>query len=212
MITCLVNGKQYCGLTSKTEIHRWQEHVNVATSGKGYALHAAIRKHGTQSFSIDVVASDLSLEHANVLEFEIIRDNALIENGYNCCEGGGHVAKTDIVRKKISDATKGRKLSAEHRLAFSFSRLGKHVSEEHRMKLSLQKRGDLNPAKRIEVKDRIKKTKREAMRKLHANVMQMHENHVSRDEIAETLLLSRSTVKCLIGAHNRGTCRCMTTI
>lgn len=208
LITCNTSGKQYCGLTSKTLTQRWKQHVAVANSCKGYALHNAIRCYGNEQFTLAIIANDLDLASANQVEFDTIRSLSLVENGYNCCDGGGHISKTAEVRKKIGNALRGRKLTEEHKRAIAIANSQVPKSLEHKRKLSEQKIGTKNPSKRDDVKAKIRATKRKRMRAWHSNVVEMYDQGFTFEIIALKFDIAVTTVGCLIGAHKRKSCSC----
>jgi group I intron endonuclease len=90
LVTNTVNGKRYVGQTVKPLHKRWLDHIRksrlIATR---MALHSAIRKYGSDSFTIQEIAKGTSLEDLNRLEIEYIRSlKTLAPNGYNLSQGG----------------------------------------------------------------------------------------------------------------------------
>ena len=116
-VYCLTNqnnGKRYIGST-KNLTKRMRAHRRAARSGGGYAIHAAIRKHGWEAFSQEVLASVQGLDNALIFEAVLIdKYGSFIGtgHGYNMTRGGeGHIPKkggrlTPEHRQKISDATR----------------------------------------------------------------------------------------------------------
>lgn len=206
VITCRVNGKQYCGQTHKGAWKRWQQHVETARSGGGYALHAAIRKHGVEAFDIEVLFDNLTLVQANEREASVIMERRLIARGYNQCEGGGNLSKTPEVRAKISATLKGRSMPLEQRREISEKLIGRTFSPEHCRRLSLQKQGDRNPARRVDVKAKSLATRRTSTRRKHDEVLKLAALGLSHQVIATQVNLTLNTIRCLMSAHNRGKC------
>jgi group I intron endonuclease len=89
-----VNGKGYVGITTKDIVDRINEHVQDAEFGSKYALHAAIRKYGSQNFTIEVLKIADGLSEAKNLETEFIvsldtyASGPIPRNGYNMSYGG----------------------------------------------------------------------------------------------------------------------------
>lgn len=126
------NGKIYIGQTCQTANNRWK-------SGKGYKNNAyfynAILKYGWDNFTHEIISSDLLLFEANWLEKYLIQyyNSTNPEFGFNITKGGDGclgVKQTDEVKKRISEANKGKKFSKEHREKISKSLIGKTASEE----------------------------------------------------------------------------------
>jgi hypothetical protein len=68
------------------------------------------------------------------------------------------VKKSDEHKQKLSDAKIGKKLSEEHKIKIGVVLKGKKRSEETKIRLSNSKLGDKNPAKKTEVKEKIRNT------------------------------------------------------
>lgn len=91
LVTCLENGKQYVGFTSKTVAHRWAKHVEGASTHK-FALARAIRKYGPKAFEVRTLATGMSREFALALESAAIRGlGTLSPGGYNLVTEGAPV-------------------------------------------------------------------------------------------------------------------------
>lgn len=113
-ITNKTNGKCYIGYTSKKNPrHRFVEHIS-ASNGPNYHkqnLHEAIRKHGEQNFTFEVLYQSSNREYTfRTKEQELIEEhNAMGPSGYNMARGGGGRGETsEETRKKMSNAAKGR--------------------------------------------------------------------------------------------------------
>lgn len=124
------NGRWYIGKGISTISRRWKEHLREAKGGRGYTLHAAIRKYGSSSFSISVLAEVDTHELAYALEsFCIALLRKIDPKGtYNENEGGsgssGRVVSAET-RKKLSEARLGIKFSKEHLKNLSDAHKGK---------------------------------------------------------------------------------------
>ena len=78
------NGKVYIGITTEPLTRRVRRHVLYAKQNKAYALSAAIRKYGENSFLVEHLASAQCWEDLLLLERQVISQcNSLCPNGYN---------------------------------------------------------------------------------------------------------------------------------
>ena len=150
------NGKRYYGQTKQKVAYRWD-------NGNGYkrnqpVFYAAIQKYGWDGFDHIIVADHLTLEEANQLETELIKQFKTLahENGYNILYGGGNKEIPDSVRdkirqahqgkptgpcseerkRKIGDANRGRKFSEEAKRRMSEGQKGKKFNDEYKRRKS----------------------------------------------------------------------------
>lgn len=81
-----INGKMYCGITSRTLNRRWRN----GNGYKGQIFYNAIKKHGWNSFHHYVIADKLTEDEASKMELDFIKTWNLRdrEYGYNIAEGG----------------------------------------------------------------------------------------------------------------------------
>lgn len=110
VLTCMPTGKQYVGLTSKSPERRFREHVKetFGTNPKlvRYALRCAIREHGREAFTINVLHADVpTFVEACRLERDEIARLGTFGDGYNMTRGGEGVSRawTDEQRKARSE-------------------------------------------------------------------------------------------------------------
>ena len=86
-ITNNINNKSYIGFTSRYHASiRWKEHLKDARNGKGFALHAAIRKYGEDGFTWKVLETkECTLKEAQHYESLLIEkyETSVKNNGYN---------------------------------------------------------------------------------------------------------------------------------
>lgn len=94
-ITCAVNGKGYIGLTSQAGRLRWAQHKSDAKRGVDTILYRAMRKHGIENFSYEVISECYSSLEACVCERALIAAHGTYAprsnekgNGYNATTGG----------------------------------------------------------------------------------------------------------------------------
>jgi group I intron endonuclease len=163
LITNKVNGKKYVGQTVKALKHRWNQHKRDARVGSTQSLHCAVRKYGPTSFTIEVIAASLE-PFLNDLETFFIQMHCsrTKQHGYNMTAGGDGAGAgednhrfgkklSEETRRKISEAHKGKTLSAAHRAAISAGNKGhiahnkgaKHT-DDARIKMSESHKGEKN--------------------------------------------------------------------
>jgi group I intron endonuclease len=105
-----INGKSYIGITGRTIEERWQEHLSRAQCSQRYSrLYCAIRKYGKNNFIVNMIDCVSSEKKVRKLEGKYIKQYDSYRNGYNCNYGGlGHLFFSDDLRRKISNAQKGK--------------------------------------------------------------------------------------------------------
>ena len=152
-------GKRYVGITSQNPERRW------GNCGVGYKLQTrfwrAIQKYGWENFQHEIVAEDLDIDSACILEQELIKRYSSNNPsfGYNI-DGGGiknkivsaetrakqsatrkgvptnrHTPVSEETRKKISASRKGKLVGADNPM------FGKKLSKEAREKISASQIG-----------------------------------------------------------------------
>lgn len=183
-VTNKINGKAYIGKTSKGLERRMAEHLKSASHGSQHVFHKAIRKYGSQSFEWFIVDIADSLDILNEKEiYWISYFNTKIPNGYNITDGGDggpimkgndNPSKRPAVRKKLSEASRGRTCSKETVLKISQSlkghsysigekngMYGKHHSQGTKKKMSKDRKGKpKSEATRKKIGESIKGKKR----------------------------------------------------
>jgi group I intron endonuclease len=126
LITNTINGKRYIGQTVKTLKVRWTKHKSAALTGQSDTpLHRAIRKHGPNNFTIEMVAETYKpfLDEVEKLAVWTYQTHGSL-GGYNATPGG------EGVGIGTESACYGMKHSAETRAKMSASRTGKKRSPE----------------------------------------------------------------------------------
>ena len=112
VITNLINGKRYIGITEMALQKRWSAHKWGANSGSKTALHCAIRKYGSNNFKVAPIVSALpGSTRGDLCYLErllISQENTMGPIGYNLTPGDGVPAGTP-------NHNKGKPLSEEHR-------------------------------------------------------------------------------------------------
>lgn len=115
VVTNVLNGHQYVGLTTKTVAHRWSEHKTSAVIGKKTYLYSALRKYGPDAFDVVEYAAVFSVSDLSALERQIIQD---LKPVYNQTNGG--------------ECTKGRKHTPEVVARIRASNIGKKRTEDQK--------------------------------------------------------------------------------
>ena len=145
-ITNIVNSKIYIGKTIKSLNYRFSRHLINANKKINRHLYDSINRYGKEAFKIELIeecADDL-LNKREIYWISKHKSNQK-EFGYNMTDGGdGSKMQPESIEKMRLKKT-GRKTSDETKKKQSKSQIGKHV-------------GDLNVAKRPEVKEKISKT------------------------------------------------------
>ena len=117
VLTCTVNGQSYVGITKMAVMRRVQKHRSEAQKGAGWVLHAAMRKHGVDSFVVETLAVVPDRASAGTMEqAAIVTLNSRVPAGYNVTAGGDgthgyrHTAEW---RAELSRRYTGRKMPVE---------------------------------------------------------------------------------------------------
>jgi group I intron endonuclease len=140
-----LNNKIYIGITGRNPETRWAK-------GKGYKprngnqsayFYNAVLKYGWDNFSHEILYTELTKQEAEKIEVELIKkfNSNNREFGYNIDNGGNSVGKLSQETKeklsksweigkeerckKISEGSKGKKFTKEHRLHLSEAKKGK---------------------------------------------------------------------------------------
>lgn len=108
-----INGKKYVGQTCQDPRKRWGK------DGIGYKRNPyfwnAIQKYGWDSFTHEIIASNLTIDEANELEEKLIHslDSMNPDCGYNMQSGGENRLHLEKTKQKIREAHKGKIVSEE---------------------------------------------------------------------------------------------------
>ena len=138
VITNRDNGKIYVGQTCQGVLQRWHQHKSAARSGVDTYFYRAIRSHGEEAFSIEIVEEVETLEQANEAERQWIAVLESIDSckGYNGTHGGDGSMPTDLTRQKIGEKCKERWENPEYASRMSAANTGKHHTPEGRANIS----------------------------------------------------------------------------
>jgi group I intron endonuclease len=87
--TCHVNGMQYVGLTIQDENRYLPKHILAALNGSEKLFHKAVREHGPENFTFEIVYTAFDKEELDRAEDYFIVDyGTLVPDGYNRRRGG----------------------------------------------------------------------------------------------------------------------------
>lgn len=127
LITNLVDGKKYVGQTVKPIEKRLKEHFKAAfVENRRAIICSAIRKYGKDSFSIECLQDNISIDNLDAAEqYWIKYCDTFGKNGYNATTGGNQCRISDETKLKISIALMGHPVSEESRKKMSESQKGK---------------------------------------------------------------------------------------
>lgn len=158
-VTNQVNGKVYIGKWQGKNVQtRWEHHCRLAASGKGFYLHNAIRKYGSEAFTVEVIATAPTKEELAALECSLIASHRSTDPqiGYNIAKGGEggfsypgernpfygrhHSEETKAVLREKCPRV-GWQHSEESRKKIARAHEGKQFSDEHCLHISEAKKG-----------------------------------------------------------------------
>lgn len=140
-ITNLINNKIYIGQTVNPQ-DRWRDHKRDARrNAPSMIIHQAIKKHGADNFSFEVIEICASQPEANYQEewnIKIYCSHVETDNGYNVSFGGSNAPKTEEWKKAQSELRKGKHYCPETQF-----KKGHKLSEETRSKMSERRKGSI---------------------------------------------------------------------
>lgn len=146
-ITNLINNKVYIGQSIDVK-QRWRQHKYETKKDKPkMIINRAMKKHGIENFSFEVIASCFDMSAANDAEtFIVAQENSLIPNGYNVTNGGYNSPKTKEWKQQMSLKAKERYVKGEittlnRKGGVLPSRRGSTMSEEFKQNMSIRMKG-----------------------------------------------------------------------
>src|SRR3990167_1700346 len=108
LIRCLIDGKVYIGITSRSLRARWNEHLYESRRGRARMTVAwAIAKHGAENFRIEALCCARSWADICATEQALIAQyDCIAPRGYNLRPGGegayGRVPTADAVERSAA--------------------------------------------------------------------------------------------------------------
>ena len=150
LLTCTLNGKQYVGQTRQKLGRRISQHKSDSKKKRATGIAAAIRNHGLENFTVEVLET-CPVDKLNEREKFWIRElNTRTPNGYNLTDGGdGNSNPSEETRKKISE--NHADVSGENNPNY-----GKECSPETREKIAAAHRGKPSPRKGVKLSPETK--------------------------------------------------------
>jgi group I intron endonuclease len=132
-----INNKIYIGQTIAGLKIRWSQHKTVAKSKNqpNNKLYNAFRLIGVENFYINSLCEVSNIDELNEIEEFIISETDSINMGYNSAYGGLNNKQTYETRKKISNYSKNKKLSDDHKRSLLESRKGAKATDETKQKM-----------------------------------------------------------------------------
>ena len=142
------SGKVYIGQSINIE-KRWEQHRNE-NNWKYYKLYDSFRRYGAGNHTFEVVRECLK-EDLNKLERYYQDKFNVLEEGLNhLLQESDEAPKilSEETKRKIGEASKGRKLSEEHKRKLLEAKKGNKLSEETKRKMSEAKKNMSEETKR----------------------------------------------------------------
>lgn len=116
LVTNVLNGKRYVGLTAGSLVNRWDLHLSQSRRSRSrQPLHAAIRKYGVDSFRVETIEMCSSEDQLRERERHWIRELGTFiaeGKGYNATLGGDGLLgyrHTDDAKRRMGEARRGQK-------------------------------------------------------------------------------------------------------
>lgn len=158
----MITGQQYVGkgYTDKYGFcPRWYGHMRIPS--KPSHIQLAIQKHGAENFRAEWICTKLSENDAFAREEQEVNARNSLINGYNRAlggRGGKGIPITLETRQKMSASRMGHVVRLDTRDKLREAHLNR--SQEEKLGTSVllrsQKLGERNPAKRIDVRAKMK--------------------------------------------------------
>lgn len=122
-VSHIPSSKVYIGVTKRPLQVRWRQHLKDAYHGVyDFYFHNALRKHGREEFTIEVIFECSDETSTFTKEKEYIKQYVcLAPNGYNSNSGGiGQLNPSKQTRQKMRDAKLGKYTGSENPGAKTF--------------------------------------------------------------------------------------------
>jgi len=160
-----VNGNAYIGITSRSLHGRWLEHKSDAMCGKSdQPIHRAIRKYGPENFAMELLEAAESWEALCQREIDEIALHRRERTIYNATCGGEGTFGIDRTYTTGDNNWRRRTPEGRDHLRGEKNHMHRPEQKERMRNFNPAKvpgvmdciKGDLNPAKRPEVRAKIK--------------------------------------------------------
>lgn len=135
LITNIINGKRYVGATTRGLEQRFKEHIRGTNRRRHQIVHDAIKKYGTDAFTIVKLQDCQTLEELELAETRWIAalHTLVNEHGYN-------VAITNNAMKGRKHSTSTRQLLSELNRGQRHPMWGKHHTNDARERIRVNSR------------------------------------------------------------------------
>ena len=159
-IRCLVNDKVYYGQTIDFKRRKWEHLYNLRLNKhKNNHLQEDFNTYSENNFEFKILVENLNRPERIYLETMFIQQNGGIEsnNVYNYQD---NITENVEMRNKVSEGQKGKIISQETIMKSKAKLTGRNLSEEHKLHIKqgcAKYIGENNPAKRLEVRQKISK-------------------------------------------------------
>jgi hypothetical protein len=151
------NGKSYYGYRSANKVSPEDDLWKVYFTSSKF-IKELREQYGDAEFDASVDKTFESAEEAHEYETKFLTENDCVHSDDWLNQQCFPVfVMTEEIKKKISEAKKGVKLSDEHRKKMSEGRKGMKLSDKHRKSISESKMGENNPMFGWEVTEEIRK-------------------------------------------------------
>lgn len=178
VISNIINQKLYVGQSTKSIEERFKRHCSEAkwNNRKNMPIVNAIHKYGENNFKIKILEQSENFTKKQLDDLEIYWANKLntfVPFGYNLKAGNGPGSMSEIIKQKISNSNKGKKVSQQTKERLRISHLGYIVKQSTKEKLSQKNLGKIltrehktkiansntGKVKSIETKDKMRQKK-----------------------------------------------------
>lgn len=107
-ITNKINPRVYVGLTVCTLEKRWREHRSAANTGVEKPLYRAMRKHGIENFSIELLYAAKDFDDLRAAELRFIEELKAhtLDGGYNLTDHGARYGAPNSPKGEIQYKSK----------------------------------------------------------------------------------------------------------
>lgn len=160
LITNLMNNKRYVGQTTKNPlIYYRHRHLRSAERNGSHPLHRAIRKHGTENFSFEIIFVAFDKSSLDLSEMDLIQTyDCIFPNGYNFKKGGTDTTWHPVSRKKLSKSRSEKFLDPEFKKKHSIAvRAAMATSESKAIRSDTTRRAMNDPIIKVRHKAGIDK-------------------------------------------------------
>lgn len=133
LITCIVTGEKYVGITSCTIQERFRQHTYNANSGRNGKLYDSMRLWGNTYFYIKQICIAHSIEDMELLEKLWIAVLDTFYNGLNSTTGGRYFKMLPDVCAKLSELKKNQSQDIKDKISKTLTGY-KHTIESKKIR------------------------------------------------------------------------------